>query len=214
MTKEEKVRFYIDLLHNDIENIFWVLQVKYAGFYEINRLKDNYSEKIGITRLNDSQQNIIFVIDINTGKLKSSYKVLETEARRAFITDLYLIIARYSIFLHGLIDDKEIIDPAISDNAIDQAPTLLNPFLKKEDKDFLDFFHKVRNSLIHYDGNHNKKSRLDYTFSGTHFLTTENNLGQQIEWSVNELIELYQKIKLIYNKEKLLAHPFLLRKLT
>jgi hypothetical protein len=209
MKKEDEIKIFLEGLNHDIDNIFWIFQVKLAGLYEIRRLKEDYVENIGVTSEEDSTLKIHFIINITKDKLESSYKLLETEARRAYITDLYLILARYSILLRGVIDDKKIIDPSLSVEIIDKALELLNPFLNKEEKAFLVFFHKVRNSLIHHDGNHNKKNALNYVFCGITFQTSEQNIGQQIEWGIRELLELYNSIKSIYNSEKFLSNEFL-----
>ena len=97
--------------------------------------------------------------------------------------------------------------PAFSDNKYDQPLNILNRFLNTQDKEFLNFLHLVRNSMIHYDGQHNKKNKLNYKVLNTDFITTDNNLGEQIIWSVEEMIEVHRKAKEIFDLEKFKKSP-------
>lgn len=212
MTKSEKIKYFLELSNTDIDNTFWILQLKLIGLLEIQRVKDNYFERIAVTR--EDMKNITeFMIEVDSDKLKKSIEIITSELRMSFINHLYLNIATLSIWTRALIDDKTENDPAITGETIDKAVNLLFPFISKQDKAFLEFFHLVRNSMIHYNGCHNKRNPLNYIFCGTHFLTTKDNLGKGIVWNVNELIELYNSIKNIYNPTRFLKNPFLLRRL-
>lgn len=214
MSTEKEISIILKSFQLEIDNAFWILQIKCIGLYEIRRLRSNYNEKVGVTRANDVEQKIIHVIEISTNKLKSSYSILETEMRRAFISDLYVAVANNSILIRNVLDKKIVINSSLSEEKIDKAPTLLYPFLKKEDKEFLNFFHKIRNSVIHYDGNHNKRNSIDYKFGDVHFFTTEVNHGKQIEWGIDQLIDLYHRVKEIFCPEIILNNHFFKQKLS
>ena len=85
----------------------------------------------------------------------------------------------------------------------------LNPFLSREHKRFLEFFRRIRNSLVHYDGNHNLRNRLDFEFNGTHFLTTDENLGTQIRYWLSDLVAIYYHLKQVFTIDPILANPYL-----
>lgn len=59
--------------------------------------------------------------------------------------------------------------------------------------------------MIHYDGNHNRRNALNYEFLGRTFFTSEQNLGQQIEYSVHEVLALGRNVAEIMTFPRLSA---------
>jgi hypothetical protein len=183
-------------LQHDIDDIFKILELKLTW---LSIIKTQEIEDADFNITNEHSTVTIHKILMKKEEIKSYDSLIETELRRAFLNDLYLIVSRYCIRIKLCLDGKGNDNPSFLDARIDQPLFLLNRFLSKGDKKFLDFFNKIRNSVVHHDGEHNKMNRLDYIHCGTHFLTTEANLGTQIIWRFSEMIEIYSRLKKIYD---------------
>jgi hypothetical protein len=144
-------------------------------------------------------------------QLRSHCDGFLTEIRRTFINDLYLTVSRHGVLAKNVITRIEPPQPEFHKEPHEGEVAALASFLTKEDKQFLDFFRRLRNSTVHYDGSHNRRNSLDFTFNGSHFHTTEANLGHQIGYWFSDLFAIHTRLKEIFAVEKVLANEHLRR---
>lgn len=200
MNKKEKVISCFELINNDLDNTFTIERLKLLGISQLNKVNDDYLQTTVIV---DPEEPDVAVFEFDfTGKdLKDNYELLKAEMIRSYINDLYFMVARGSIRLYFILKGEENDNPAFHDNNFDEALQIHNRSLSKADKEFLDFFHDVRNCMIHYDGEYNIKNKLNFEFCGLKFITTTENIGKQIIWNQKALLGLYNSLKNIYNFE-------------
>lgn len=156
----------------------------------------------------------VTTIAATPANLRTHLEGFMIEIRRTLINDMFLCIARHGVLARNIIDNKRPIAPEFHKEAHEGEVLALGTFLTKEDKLFLDFFRRLRNSTVHYNGNHNRRNRLDYEFNGSHFLTTDANIGRQIDYWFSDLFALHAQLEVIFATPKLLAQPFLLKMLS
>jgi len=206
MTKQEYLTSVFETFLSDIDSVFERFKVKWAL---LSVLRTN-GEPISVTLKDTTMTRTILQINYPAGKINEYYGQMETECRRIFISDIYSNCATFCIYLDNVLREKSVNGrhlPAFSDEKFDQPLTQLNRFLSTEDKDFLNFLHRVRNSMIHYDGQHNKRNPLNYKIMNLDFVTTDANLGEQIIWGGEEMIETYKRAKEIFDIEKFQKSP-------
>lgn len=189
----------------DLDKINRIFEMKMVWFFLINT-----EDKTIKAQFSDPDDNSNIVLSINTSyalmrNLKDSYMV---EIRRGYINDIFMTIYRYNILVKNIIEEKENIFPEFSNENTDMAIAFLNKYLSKPDKEFVGFLRYIRNSLIHYDGNHNEKNKLNHEFAGRKFITTPNNIGKQITYSLAELVETYKTAKRIVSFENLIQNDY------
>ena len=211
--RKDQIKFFIKEFHKGLDETFSIYEAKYLGLFLIANYPSSTTFSVKLSDPYDYTK-INHTISFDEKRLKELYPIFETEIRRSYSHDLYLHLAKFSIVIRRILDNKTTLNIALTDEIIDKAPTQLYSLLDKEEKKFLDFFHSVRNSDTHYDGNHNLINKLDYTFMGHHFHTNSENVGTQIIWSGVQLMQLKLKLQEIFTEEKILKHPFVLKKLS
>ena len=165
---------------------------------------------VNVDITDESQTRTILKIKYENGEISKNYDQMLTESRRIFIRDLYSCTSSFCIYLDNVLREKNVKGrhlPAFFDIQYNQPLSILNRLLKSDDKLFLTFLHNVRNSMIHYDGQYNKKNLLDYKILTLEFKTLENNLGEQIIWGPEEMIEVYKRLKSIFAYDVLSNNP-------
>lgn len=203
INKLEYAKQVTQSFHLELDNIYERLKVKLALLF---LLKNNLSP-VDVTITDSHPTRTILRIQYEGGEINRNYEQMETECRRIFISDLYSCAAYFCIHLDNILRGKTSNDkylPAFFDVNFNQPLNVLNRFLKSEDKLFLNFLHNIRNSMIHYDGQYNKKNLLNFKILTSEFKTTEQNIGEQIIWGVDEMIELYKRLKSIFDYNKLI----------
>lgn len=206
MTKQEYLSSVFETFHSDIDNVFERFKVKWAL---LSVLRTN-GEPVSVTLKDPTLTRTILQINYPAGKINDYYGQMETECRRIFISDIYSTCATFSIYLDNVLREKSVNGrhlPAFSEEKFDQPLSQLNRFLSTGDKEFLNFLHRVRNSMIHYDGQHNKRNSLNYKILNLDFVTTDANLGEQIIWGGEEMIEIYKMVKAIFDINKFQKSP-------
>lgn len=206
MTKQEHLKFIFDTFHHDIDSAFERLKVKYSLLF---MLKNN-NQRISVSVTDPLVTKVVLQINYSAGEIGKNYTQMETECRRIYISDLYSICSNFCISASNVLNGSEVngrYDAAFINKQYSEPLNLLNKFLSSDNKEFLKFFHKVRNSMIHYDGQYNRNNLLDYRILSLVFKTTDENLGEQIIWGVEEKIELYKIIKNVFQYEKFAKNP-------
>jgi hypothetical protein len=151
----------------------------------------------------------VMTISATPTNLKSHLEGFLIDIRRALINDLFLCVARHSVLARNIVLHKRPLEPEFYQESHEGEILALGAFLTKEDKQFLDFFRRVRNATVHYNGNHNVRNRLDFEFNGTHFLTTEKNVGAQIGYWFSDLFAIHNQLESIFAADKVMQHPHL-----
>lgn len=201
---ENVIRHIFRHLNSDLDEVLNLFNFKVVsqGF-----IMSDLDSELASLRINESQ----FAAGFSMIKLQSGYlqNFMIGEARRSYLNDLYSLISRYSIIINRAItiERDQPLAPEFSDRIIENSLTLLFKYISsKEDKEFLDFFRKARNCLVHYDGNYSLYQKIDFEFDGTKF-DSESNIGKQINWSIQNLHALYNRIKSIYDFEIFFQNP-------
>ena len=200
------VRQCLDGLQHHLDLAYSVFQVKLIWLYRIRA--DNQSYNIKVVDITDPPREVI-TIAATAEHLKALHDPYVVEIRRGFVNDLFLVVARDGLLARNSLAGKQPIHPEFFMEPHEEEVAALSPFLAKEEKRFLDFFRRIRNSTVHYDGNHNVRNGLDFEFNGTHFLTTDANVGTQINYWLSDLVAIYQRLKVVFDLDKLLANPYL-----
>ncbi len=166
----------------------------------------------------------IFSLPISypAGTINKFQELILMETRGTYISELYSITAGFCVDINNIITDQHVdgnYSHIFFTDKMDEPLNKLNRFLVKENKDFLNFFHKLRNSMVHFSALHNKRNPLDYKLGmkipqGTEqfelyreYKTTDQNLGQLIIFGLSDLHALYFKLKDIFQSEKFTKHP-------
>ncbi|MBI3510738.1 MAG: hypothetical protein HY064_08740 [Bacteroidetes bacterium] len=197
MNKIDYAKQVVNTFHSDLDNVYERFKVKYA----LLAVLKNELTPVDVTVTDHPPTKTILRIIYPSGEINKNYDQMTTECRRIFISDLYSCSASFCIYLDNVLRKKNVNGrhlPAFFDKQYNQPLNILNRFLKSDDKLFLTFLHNVRNSMIHYDGQYNKKNLLDYKILTLEFKTTEHNLGEQIIWGTEEMIEVYKRLKSIF----------------
>lgn len=198
MQKNEYLKHVVNTFHSDLDKVYERFKVKLALLFILK----NQNTPVDVTITNVPPTKTVLEIKYDSGEMNNSYEQMLTECRRIFISDLYSASANFCIYLDNVLREKNVNGrhlPAFFDTQYNQPLNILNRFLKSEDKLFLTFLHNVRNSMIHYDGQYNKRNQLDYKILTLEFKTTEQNLGEQIIWGTEEMIEVYKRLKAIFS---------------
>jgi hypothetical protein len=206
MTKTDYLKHVVNTFHSDLDNVFERYKVKLVLLFI---LKNNTSP-VNVDITDENQTKTILQIKYENGEISKNYDKMQTESRRIFISDLYSCTSSFCIYLDNVLrekNDKGRHLPAFFDTQYNQPLSILNRLLKSDDKLFLTFLHNVRNSMIHYDGQYNKKNFLDYKILALEFKTLESNLGEQIIWGSEEMIEVYKRLKSIFAYDLLSNNP-------
>jgi len=202
MTKSECIKWLFDQFNNDLDNVFERFKIKYIL---LKTIKDHNLYSSPPLQIQDDSGKNILEIGYLPGQISKYYDQMEIECRRIYISDLYSDCAHFCIYIRNILDERNINGiylPAFMDKKFDQPFTLINKFLKSEDRKFLEFLHNFRNSMIHYHGQYNKRNNLNYKLLSLIFKTTDKNLGQQIMWGMEEIVELYKKLKNVFQYDK------------
>lgn len=200
----------LDTLQHHLDVTHSVLQVKLLWLYRIQHTNDHY--RVDITDPVDPPRHVMTIV-ATSSQLKGHHDALMADIRRAFINDLFLTVARDGIVARNIIDGQKPARPEFHQHAHEGEITALMPFVAKEYKPFLEFFRRIRNSAVHYDGNHNRRNAVDFVFNGSHFLTTEENIGTQIQYWMSDLVAMYHQLKAAFHTEDIVGHPYLRRRL-
>lgn len=211
MTTEAEVRALLDQLRADLDRILSFLQHKllWMALIENNELRFS-------TPVNDGEfepPRLIMLIKREPHELRAERPHFENEMRRAYLNDLYLVASRYAIILANLLSGKEEPRPEFSEERRDAALQGIFRFLSKEDKEFLDFFRRVRISVVHYEGRHNRSNRLNYTFRNTRFKTEDKDLGESIFFGMRHILGFYEDLIRIFDPEAIIGHPQMQREI-
>lgn len=203
-----KLRSLLEDMHKNLDEVTSLARVKLLWLHHMHIGNKNYD--VNIVDI-DPPPRFVTKISVTAMQLRTHCDPLVIEIRRSLINDLFLIAARYSVITSNVINGMEPPEPEFHQKAYEGEILALGPFLTKHDKRFLDFFRRLRNSTVHYDGNHNLRNSLKFTFDGVAFITTEANLGRQIGYWFSTLFGIYDQIKKTFSVDKILTNPFLAR---
>ncbi len=202
----DQVRQHLERLQHHLDVTYSLFQLKLLWLHRIRHEGQNY--RVDVVDPVVPRRQVLTIV-ATAQQLKGHYEAYLTEIRRAFVNDLFLTIARDGLLAKNYITGKHPVEPEFYAEAHEEEIAALNPFLSKEHKRFLDFFRRIRNSTVHYDGSHNVRNRLDFEFNGTHFLTTDENLGTQIGYWLSDLVAIYYRLKQVFTTDPILANPYL-----
>ncbi len=201
-----EVRRCLERMQHHLDVTYSLFQVKLLWLHRIEHEDNNYT--IDIVDPIVPSRHVLTIVA--TGQqLKAHQEPYLTEIRRAFINDLFLTIARDAVLARNFLNGKDPPEPEFHTEQHEEEVAALNPFLTKVDKRFLVFFRRIRNSTVHYDGNHNVRNRLNFEFNGIRFLTTDESLGTQIKYSLSDLVAIYQRLKSAFDVERIIENPYL-----
>lgn len=202
-SKAELIQILIKQFHQRLDQTVLLLSSKLLWDFYINYVAKNESDRFTVQVQDKETNSIVMNISLDIKSLREMQLIRDNETRRSYLNDLYNLMCRYNICIDSILRSLPYQTPEHYDGDIDAAIQLINRYLSKEDKKFLEFYRRLRNSVVHYDGNHNKKNGLDYIFQGVHFLSSDTNIGTQIIFSHTGLRELYSRIKMIYSCDNL-----------
>jgi len=192
-------------LNADLNNILICLKLKMVS---LKLYEEGINSAFPV--FDDNRDEVAMHVEITPDVTKAHREYMLAELRRSFINDLYLCISRYSIFIHRLLtlSNEEKISPDFSTGPNDTQPlNKLHPFLSTPDKEFLIFFHSIRNCIIHFDGHYNAKTQINYDLEGVQFVS-EGNYGKNIPWGIKEMIQVYERIRKIYEFNAFQINPY------
>lgn len=178
-------------MQTHLANTMSLCSLKLLWLHRVNI--DNASYSVDIVDPIDPPRHVCKII-ATADQLRTHQDGFLTDIRRSLINDLYLTVSRFGVITKNMILGIVPPEPEFHKQAHEGEVSALCPYLSKEDKKFLEFFRRLRNSTVHYDGNHNLKNSLDYEFNGTHSLTTEGNLGTQITFWFSDLFAMHERL--------------------
>ena len=195
------------ILRKQLDNNGSLAAVKLLWLHRIRLDHQDYAvDLVDITE----PPRFVTTITASADQLRTHIDGFIVEIRRAFINDLYLTVARFGVIVRNVIEGIEPAPPEFHDTCARGRGLGSGYIFVQEEKRFLDFFRKLRNATVHYNGNHNRCGALDFKFNGTYFHTHEGNIGQQIGYWFSDLFAIQAKLKEVFAVEKIVANPHLL----
>lgn len=202
--KQDPLRAQLDVLRRELQLVGSMFDAKIAWLNVIsqNKLHCDFT----VTDNTIAPPTVVRRILFTSAQLRAMTADLMQEARRAFLNDLYLVASRHAMIVANLLRNTPEPRPEFSPERRDAALNALNRYLSKSDKRLLDFFRRFRNSLVHYEGRHNKANPLDFILLGRRIATTDTNLGEGIEMSMDQVYHLFDEVLRVFSVQ-LLDHP-------
>jgi hypothetical protein len=194
----------LESLRLDLDSSFRIFELKMTWYFLIRTRSP--AESFAIKLTNAGSPTVLHEIKATVGDFKEIQSNYLAEIRRGFLNDVFMVLSRYCILLNNVLRRHSEPFPELNESKVDDGPRVLNRFLSKEDKRFCEFFTILRNSLIHYDGNHNQFNRLNHMFCDKEFKTTADNLGKQIGYDLSDILEIFNVVRRIFSVDHLSKH--------
>jgi len=210
--KSQVIHQQLNLLASHLDSVNEIFRLKLIWLFVISPQCDRtFFFDPNFTDPNYNPPKRVIEIRTTNTALRPLYDPFLTEIRRSYLNDLYLVTSRQLIIVRNILDNKIPPEPEFNNNTYDGAICLLNRYVSKQDAAFLKFFRQIRNSVVHYDGNHNARNKLDFVYRGRSFETSTNDIGSQIQFSISDLIGFYEELRRIFDFSNLSQNPAFLR---
>jgi hypothetical protein len=210
-SKRRKIEKQLAALYSELHLVVAILDSKLLWMATFE--KNEISYDMSITDASVTPAAVVRHLRTSSTVLRGLRPHFEHEMRRAFVNDLYLVASRHAVIVDNVIRGHIEPRPEFSAERRDAALSGLNRFLSKKDKGFIDFFRRLRNSVVHYEGRHNAANPLNDEFLGSKILTTNDNMGEPIEMSLCQVYGLYDRLLAILDEKALMAHPQMQREI-
>jgi hypothetical protein len=164
---------------------------------------------------------ILPVLDLSQNKMTATFlnsfsldKVNEygNSIRRHFLNDMVIVYETYSSQMFSshkngqtLIKPETINNRHLGADKFEQ----LSDIYTSDELTFLSQLRKLRNSIVHYNGNYAETQPLDYTF-GTEIYNSAGKIGQGISIKFDNILWIFEELKTIVNsgnKKYFLNYP-------
>ena len=115
--------------------------------------------------------------------------------RRHFVIDMVLIYEKYATRMisthknNGIRIEPSLIPSTRQSNMFENMPYLFT----EEDKKFITQLRRIKNCVVHYNGQYSKTNKIDYTFDLQTFISNGNE-GKIILFHWNTLMWMYIKL--------------------
>jgi len=159
----------------------------------------------------DLSQNKMTAASLNSFTL-DMVNEYRNSIRRHFLNDMVIAYETYSSQMFSSHNNGQtLIKPETMNNrnlGADKFEQL--PYIYTVDElTFLTQLRRLRNSIVHYNGNYAKTQTLDYTF-GTEVYNSAGKIGQEISIKFDNILWIFDKLKTIMNsgnKKYFLNYP-------
>lgn len=208
-TKETRAKRLSSNFTADLGHIYSVCRIKLA-WYAIIQTEDR-PVSVKFNQVGSSE--IDLEVTASLAEFRPFLKPLMSEIVRNFINDIFNVTCSFNIFMTNLLKDKSNIFD-FSDENTDMAISYLNKYLSKEQKVFVEFLRLVRNTMVHHEGLHNSRNKLNHEFMGRKFETTRDLLYKPVDFYLSEVIGFYQQTSEIFSFENLAKNSYFMSVLT
>jgi len=166
----------------------------YFSFLALNFINQRPFQADVILPVNLSQ-NIMTANSINSFD-QDGVNEYGNSVRRHLLNDLVIAYERYSMIMYAShINGQTRTEPATLNNRnlgahnFEQLPNVYSD----DDKTFLIQLRRLRNSIVHYNGNYSATNELNYSF-GTNTYNSVGNEGQNITIEFDNILLIYNRL--------------------
>lgn len=199
----DNFKIHLHLLNIDLDRTYKLFELDLYLLHIVSTTKKN-DETLKIIDASKPQSSFFKIIASNIDYFQVRPEYVESKTRYTFLSGLYRVISYYSVILKTILEGHKSYEPCFNTTNANQPLNYLSKLLTKDEKDLISFFHSFRNSMAHYDGNHNLNNKLNYKLGNTKFETRGKDIGKQISWGIEDIFELYDNLRLIYKQDKIL----------